>query len=384
MITREDLIASATKLLTEHDAILLEFGTAVGKSKISLDLASGKILIVYKQVPHHSNWVSEIAKWNIAKDITFVSYDSLHKKSGTQWDYIILDEAHAITPLRLERLNNLYTSKWVFLSATVPFAKKRLLSELSKFKTIKFDLRDAINNDMLPQGNLYIVNQFLDNTTRNLIFKRHFKKYKEEKTVSYSDRNNYRNVNLNIQCTEQEYYYLIEEKLNYYKELYFKERKDYLKLFWLRAGSERKAFINSLKTKTLKKLLSKLQHKRLILFAHSAAQLKELGIDTFVYANNKSGVNEQLIADFNEGISDKIYNLKILNEGMNLVNIEAGIITEFDSTSLNAVQRTGRVWRSLAPEVYFIKVAFTQDDKNFETLRAESRLNFKIINATDL
>lgn len=384
MITREDLIISATELLKQHDAILLEFGTAVGKSKISLDLASGKILVVFKQVPHYNNWLLELQKWNITKDITFVSYDSLHKKAGTNWDYIILDESHAITPVRLDKLYEMTTSKWIFLSATVPFNKKKLLSELCKFKTVKFGLKEAIKNEMLPQGNLYIVNQFLDNTERNLIFKKHFKKYKDEITVNYSNRNNYRNVNLNIECTEQEYYYLIEEKLNYYKDLYFKERKDYLKIFWLRAGSERKAFINSLKTKTLKKLLTKLHEKRLIVFAHSAAQLQELGVDTFVYSNNKTGVNEQIISDFNAGITDKIYNLKILNEGMNLVNIEAGIITEFDGTSLNAVQRTGRVWRSLAPEVYFIKIAFTQDDKNFETLRTESGLEFKIINVNDL
>lgn len=377
-MTREQLYNKAKEKLDKSKAVLLQFGTGVGKTKTALDLADGNILIVYHNTPHLDNWKNECNKWNINKDITYTTYDSLHHLKDTKWDFIILDECHSITELRLEKLQDIYSDKYIYLSATVPYEKKLLLNKLAKFTTVKFTLTDAINAEILPPGNIYIVNRFLDNTTPNLIYKKHYKKYKEEKTVQFKDRFLYKNTNLNIICTEKEYYTILDENVSYWKNLYTMYRQDYQKIQWLLAGNNRKTWLNNLKTDALIKLLEKLNDKRVIIFAYTKEQLDQLNITDYIYSKNSKKVNEDVLNKFNSGDVNKLFNLKILNEGMNLSNIDAGIIVGIDSKPLSSIQRMGRVWRSNSPEVYFIRIPFTRDDDYFTQLREEVNQDFII------
>jgi len=383
-VTRNDLQERAGKFIEQHNAVILEFGTGVGKTKTVLEAIHGKSLVVYKQSPHYQNWLAEISKWNINKDITFITYDSLHHLEGTTWDFIVLDEAHGGTDLRIEKLKQLITKKWIFLSATLPYDKKILLRQLADFKIMKFSLDDAIEYNMLPEGSIFIVNRFLDNKTRNCVYQKHFKKYNTTITVDYQSRHYHRNVNLDIECTEQEYYSMLDEDVNRYRDIYFKERQDYQKTLWLQAGSKRKKWLNSIKTDIARKLIDKLGDKRIVIFAYTKEQIELLHDGEYVYSKFGKKKNTQTIQDFNDLHTNRLFNLKVLNEGMNLTAIDAGIIIGIDGKPLSSIQRMGRVWRSNRPEVYFIKIPYTQDDKYFIELQKETKQQFIILNDYDL
>lgn len=56
-MTRDDLQERAGKFIEQHNAVILEFGTGVGKTKTVLEAIHGKTLVVYKQSPHYQNWL---------------------------------------------------------------------------------------------------------------------------------------------------------------------------------------------------------------------------------------------------------------------------------------------------------------------------------------
>ena len=371
----------AVQFIKDNDASIIEFGTGTGKTLTALLAAEGKILIVFKQEPHYQNWLNEIEKWNIEKDITLSTYDSLHKLEGTSWDIVILDEGHAGTDLRIEKLKQINTKKWVCLTATLPYDKRLLLKQLAKFKSIKYSLDNAIEDGIMPAGKLYIVDKHLDNRIAHLYYERKLPKKKDveytELKVSFSNRNNYSfGYILLIQCTEYQYYQCLSEDVDKLKESYIRTRQEFRKFFWLQKATQRKNWLSELKTGIAKKILSKLEGKRTVIFGHSKDQLESLGATDYVYSKHGKKRNAQVIQDFNEGNTDKLFNLKVLNEGMNLTHIEAGLIIAIDGKPLSSIQRMGRVWRSDSPEVYFIRIPFTRDSDNFTELFQEVKQEF--------
>ena len=381
----------ALQFIQKHDASIIEFGTGTGKTKIALDAVNGKILVCYKQTPHLENWHAECTKWNIVKDITYTTYDSLHHLAGTSWDWIILDEAHAGTDLRVEKLKLLNTKKWICLTATLPHDKKLLLKQLANFKSIKYTLDDAINDGLLPEGKIYIVDKHLDNKYPTLTYFRKLpRKVKNQENemlhINFSERTKYTyGVNLYIKCTEYQYYECLSEDVEYLKFQYFKGRQEYQKNLWLQAATKRKTWLSSLKTDVAAKILgARLRNKRSVIFAHTADQLERLNIKDYIYSARGKKYNQDLIQRFNNKEFDWLFNLKVLNEGMNLEGIEAGLVIAIDASPLSSIQRMGRVWRSSSPEVYFIRIPFTKDAENFEKLFKEIKQEFVSLDEKDL
>ncbi len=73
-------------------------------------------------------------KSKAGKAMKTILYASL-KSQKDKADFVILDECHALTPLRVQHLRNILQrgTRLIFLSATIPDEKKYIINELCKF-----------------------------------------------------------------------------------------------------------------------------------------------------------------------------------------------------------------------------------------------------------
>lgn len=382
IIMRDELQLDAVKAINDNNRVLIEFGTGLGKSKIALDASSGKTtLLVYKQMPHLENWLDETKKWNT--DVTkfmFTTYNSLHKYANQSFDVVILDEAHAITDKRLHQLKQINFNKGIYLSATVPYEKKLLLSQLGKYKLIKFSLQDAIDSEMLPEPKIFIHEYNLDDKNVTQLYERIRKADKQVLTINYAERFNYlqrKNIGLRIQCTEKQYYDLLCNDIDFWKKKYFtlKAQNDYkfggvARNLWLNKASQRKQWTNNLKTNKAKQILQTFNN-RVIVFSSTIEQCNLLAEDymkDYPRVHSKMKDNQTVVNDFNSGKIDRLYNCSILNEGMNLTQLDACLITGIDGKELSTVQRIGRSMRSQEPEIHIIKAVGTKDGENVDKI----------------
>ena len=110
------------KILTSKHNILLEFPTGFGKSKCALDIVTHnnykKVLIVIPRLVLKENWKAEIKKWG-GSQASYVTYISLYKHVGIEYDCIIFDECHHLSDRCLDIIDTLKYKQAILLSATV-------------------------------------------------------------------------------------------------------------------------------------------------------------------------------------------------------------------------------------------------------------------------
>ena len=90
------------------------------------------------------------------------------------------------------------------------------------------------------------------------------------------------------------------DKIDYWKELYFRNRQVWQKFKWLNYGSQRKRFLAEIKTSYALEVIHKLQRdkKRFICFAGSIKQAEILGSkDSTIHSKCKNTQN--IIDNFN-------------------------------------------------------------------------------------
>ncbi|HPQ79660.1 MAG TPA: helicase-related protein, partial [Candidatus Dojkabacteria bacterium] len=171
-----------------------------------------------------------------------------------------------------------------------------------------------------------------------------------------------------IKTTQQHWYKLQSDRIEYLKLRYFKSQQEWHKVKWLKAANDRKKFLSSCKTEHAKILLDSLKDKRFICFTGSIAQSEELSNGFSVHSGVSKNLRQEMITDFNTGKVDKLFVTGMLREGQNLNNIEAGVVIQLDNNEKYYYQTQGRVLRSLAPEFYILYVKNTQDEKYTQTV----------------
>lgn len=332
---KDKIQQQAVNFSNKHNTILLSFSTGVGKSlaaiKIIESIPGSKWYIICKETNHITNWHEEFLKHkkeHLLPYIKFFCYASLHKYK--EKSNLILDEGHAITENRLSYLQKIAGEKVVILSATVDIEKKTLLEKITgNIKEYHIPLTVAIEKGLLPPPEVYIVK-----------------------------------VTLNKE--QQERYKNLSSKVEYFKNTYFQTQEEWAKFKWLNTALQRKSFIANCKTEPVKKILKILKNKRLICFTNSIEQCEELGGKYVIHSKVKN--IKDIIFKFNKGKIDKLFAVNMLREGMNLSNIQAGIITQLDNKKLSFIQMLGRVFRSEFPVCYIIVVEDTQDEVYLNTV----------------
>ena len=167
-----------------------------------------------------------------------------------------------------------------------------------------------------------------------------------------------------MSCTQKEAYNFYTAQFNKLKEQYMNNRKEYIRFKWLQMGSQRILLLCNTKTKVVSKLLSKLDKdkQRYICFCTSIEQAEQLG-DKKYAIHSKNNNSLKILDDFNNQKIDKIFACKMLQEGQNLVNIQAGIIIQLDGQERTFIQRFGRAMRANSPVQYIFYYRNTRDEE---------------------
>ena len=381
-MTREELNSQAIELLKTNNNIAIQAATGVGKSKIAIDLcceiatkqiAPLRVLLVVAEIAHIDNWNKEFIKWNWSfGQVTTICYASLKNYRDSKWDVIIFDEAHHLgSELRLDVFDTL-SSRWkIFLSATLKESFIHILEEFcGPIATIKMGLQDAFNADILPEPKIILIPLELDNTNYSeTIVEEWGKKDKRLKAECMykdmwkflRDKKRVPNGTLTVHCTAKQKYEYLCKMFEYYKKRYMINRNERLKNLWLQWGSKRKMYLGSLKTEFAKSLMSEQKGKRFICFCTNIDQAEYLGGENSVHSKKKNC--QEIINKFNEKQINSLFAVGMLQEGVNLTDIEVGVIVQLDGEERSFIQRFGRTLRSDSPVQYIIYFKDTRDEE---------------------
>jgi superfamily II DNA or RNA helicase len=331
------------------------------------------ILFVVAERAHIKNWEDELDKWSpnfdtvVSKHITIMCYNSLSKAKDRHWDVIVFDEAHHMfTEKRMAIITEgIYAPIVYMLSATLSSSKIDMAEEIfGKFKTSTVTLKDAIEGDILPDPKVYVVEMQLDNVKRHEEIK--IGNDPKAPVVKWEDRAKYiyKNIPCIIQCTEFQKNLYLTQCVDYWNERYHRSHTEFQRVKAANYGSQRKRFLGELKTLAVRNLLGKLpKNKRYVCFCASVAQAENLCAKDTISSKKADKYNQQIIDSFNKKERNSIYAVGMITEGMNLTDIQVGIIVQLDGKERLFLQKAGRVMRSDFPNIYIIYFKDTQDEK---------------------
>lgn len=353
---KEEIQTKGLTLTDSYSNILYEWATGIGKSLMAIKIiekSNENWNIVLAETIHEQNWRNEFKEHNkeyLLNKVKFFCYASLHKYIDSK-NYIFDEVHHIFSDKRINLLQQIYlgkAKKLICLSATLTKRQKeQLQSIIGKYYTYTITLSKAIDLGILPEPTVYFIGVELDTTNRYCKFNFNKDKF--------------------VMCTEREMYDRMSDRVEYLKQKFMSTREEFAKIKWLSSANTRKKFLSECKTKYAKILLNNLKDKRLICFTGSIKQSEELSHGLSVHSKIGKDLNESMIESFNNGEINKLFATGMLREGVNLSNIEVGIIIQLDNTERYFTQIHGRTLRSLYPEQYVMYVKGTQDEVYVQT-----------------
>lgn len=398
--------SNAVSLSKIHRFLCLEWSTGTGKTLGALKIVKNILkenpkatgYLICKESTHKKNWQDDIKKHKmvkVGKSMKTVLYASL-KNQKVKADFVILDECHALTPLRIKALRNILqkNTQIIFLSATIPEEKKDLMNNLCKqvhYDTIS--LNRAFELKLLPEPSLIVHKVFLKKKVEGKIWEYKYRKAKNgskaiikctHDRLFMTLKNTSKDAAIICTGSEQEYYDAVTKHMAYYQGLSQDMSVPYpirtgCRNKFLNLASNRKKFIAEVKTQTVKNLVEEFRtsKSRFICFTGSIKQVQEIGGESSIHSKNDTVANQELIDCFNRLECDELFAVKMLREGVNLTQIEKGIITQLDSKIGSFFQMLGRCLRYELPEMHLLVVQDTQDMVYFN--RSMDNFNKKYI-----
>lgn len=365
--------------LKDSPRVILRWATGCGKSKMAIDLINHivrthnnirvvKVLFVVAERAHIKNWQDEFDKWHLRTDrvaTDIICYASLHKvKDNSTYHVIVYDEAHHLfTEKRKAIAESLHAPCVFLLSATLSPQKVEAISEIyGNFKVSTVTLKDAIKKDILADPRVYLIEMELDN--KNPVERIVLGSGDNLPLIRWEDRNQYifKNAPCIIQCTAQEKYIFLTNKMEYWKQRYEKSKNPYHHNMWVNTGSTRKRFLGELKTEAVYRLTTRMpKYRRYVCFCASVNQADMLSRNT-ISSRKASSKNQHIIDSFNARRINNIYAVGMITEGMNLADIQAGIIVQLDGKERLFIQKFGRSMRAQDPVSYIFYFKGTQDE----------------------
>lgn len=393
---RKDVLQNKEfELLKDKHRVILRWATGTGKSSMAIKLANNaavscgtkcSALFVVAERAHIKNWQQEFNKWSLKDDIdvTIICYNSLHKVN-TYYDIIVLDEAHhAFTEKRLGILQYIKAKYVYLLSATLPSKKIYEIEDIyGKFEISTVSLKSAVEQNILPEPKIYVIPMELDNTEYNQTISTGTGV--NLPTVRWEDRFKYLNKHMPciIQCTERQKYINFTNSMEYWKERYTRSHNQFHHNKWVSLGSQRKRYLGELKTAYIRQLIDSFSlKKRFICFCASVKQAQEIDPYNTISSKRPSKLNQQIIDAFNDKKIHRLFAVGMANEGLNLKDIQAGIITQLDGKERLFIQKVGRSLRADTPVAYIFYYKDTQDEVYLKN--ALENLDEKYIVYTDI
>ena len=369
-MTRDEIRDDILKLNAK--SILAELPTSAGKSRVAIEFINerglkGNILIVVPRLILFDNWKDEFVKWgyqDILKQVTFTTYISLAKHSDKHYDLVIYDECHHLSERAREAIDYIDSEYNILLSATVKKSLKKEIKILFPgIKCYKVSLKEAIDENILPDPKVYLVPLQLDNKTIDQFFLIGPKKIKNPTIVPFSSRfqaKRDKTHTYKVMCTQAQYYEEMSSMVDFYKRQYFRTNNQIIYFRWQKAAKDRLMWLSGLKNDVAKKILSTLKNKRTLTFCNGIEQTEILGKYCI---NSKNDSSLKYLEDFNKGKINHITSCNMLCEGANLTNCQVGIFVSINSSEIMTTQKNGRLLRHKEPIIFIIYYKDTREEE---------------------
>ena len=351
----------------KHNKYLLELPTGLGKTYLSImklrqwnNEFAGKFLIVIPKNVLIKNWKSEFEKFDceyLLDKIVFTTYVSLQKHVDEQWEGIVFDEIHHLSDRCKGIFSVMKYNYFIGLSATLKKEVKNwLYFNIRGLDIVRMQLKDAIDNEILPSPKVILIPMYLDKSIIKEIIVRN-PKMATVVDCSWRERVYYmtrKDVQVHIHCTEQQWY-------DYYTNSIEKmKNKPVLKNAYLAKCGKRLKWLSNKKTDFVKEILKKIRHHRIITFCNSIEQSKLLGKNSI---NSKNGIAQDILNNFNNKVINKVTCVEMLTEGCNLSDCKVGVFATLNSSKLLQFQKTGRLLRHPKPVLIIPYYKNTRDEE---------------------
>lgn len=342
-MTREEVNSLALSKIDGTKCLILELITGMGKTKVAIDLMNHicdrvfrndnsptSILILVAKIVHKQTWLDEMKKWGGIKSdyITIECYESLKNYENSRFDVVVADEMQHLSEARLEVLNTISINEaFIGLSATIKRDMRDYFINNYDAKVIKCGLREAVEDEVLPEPTVYLIPLTLDTTK----FTYKIKKFGRD-----------------IITTQKGYYDTVSSLIDWYKSKYFNSRNERMKNLWLSTAGKRLKWCAEQKESLVLSLLDKFRNYKTLTFCSSIEQSERLGKYNITSKNKSSIKNLEM---FNANKIKHITACNILNEGVNLTNCKVGIFCNLNSSEIIVKQRVGRILRHKSPVI---------------------------------
>lgn len=359
-MTREEVNNLALTKIDEAKYLILELITGMGKTKVAIDLINHicdrvfnreqsptTILILVAKTVHKQTWKEEIEKWGGIKSdyITIECYESLKKYDSAYFDIVIADEMQHLSDARLEVLETIHINEaFIGLSATIKKDMRDYFVNAYKAEVIKCGLKEAVEDEVLPEPTVYLLPLSLD--TKNYSYR--IKKFKRD-----------------IITTQQGYYDTISSLIKWYKNKFLTSRRERIKNLWLSTAGKRLKWLSEQKEDVVLALLNKFKDCKTLTFCSSIEQSERLGKYNITSKNKASVKNLEM---FNLNKIKHITACNILNEGVNLTNCRVGIFCNLNSSEIVVKQRVGRILRHKSPIIIIPYFKDTREEELVEKM----------------
>lgn len=359
-MTREEVNNLALTKIDEAKYLILELITGMGKTKVAIDLINHicdrvfnreqsptTILILVAKTVHKQTWKEEIEKWGGIKSdyITIECYESLKKYDSAYFDIVIADEMQHLSDARLEVLETIHINEaFIGLSATIKKDMRDYFVNAYKAEVIKCGLKEAVEDEVLPEPTVYLLPLSLD--TKNYSYR--IKKFKRD-----------------IITTQQGYYATISSLIKWYKNKFLTSRRKRIKNLWLSTAGKRLKWLSEQKEDVVLALLDKFKDCKTLTFCSSIEQSERLGKYNITSKNKASVKNLEM---FNLNKIKHITACNILNEGVNLTNCRVGIFCNLNSSEIVVKQRVGRILRHKSPIIIIPYFKGTREEELVEKM----------------
>lgn len=375
-MTREEVNNLALSKIDGAKCLILELITGMGKTKVAIDLINHvcdrvfrnegeptTILILVAKTVHKQTWKDEIEKWGGIKSdyITIECYESLKNYENSYFDVVVADEMQHLSEARLEVLETIHINEsFIGLSATIKRDMRDYFIHNYNAEVIKCGLREAVEDEVLPEPTVYLLPLSLD--TANYTYK--VKKFGRD-----------------IITTQKGYYDSVSSLIEWYKNKYFNSRNERIKNLWLSTAGKRLKWCAEQKEALVLSLLDKFKNYKTLTFCSSIEQSERLGKYNITSKNRASVKNLEM---FNLNKIKHITACNILNEGVNLTNCRIGIFCNLNSSEIVVKQRVGRILRHKSPTIIIPYFKDTREEelveKMIEEYSKDSIINVNSIN----
>ena len=362
-MTREEVNNLALSKIDKAKYLILELITGFGKSKLAIDLINHicdrvfrnhesptSILILVAKTVHKQTWKDEIEKWGGIKSdyVTIECYESLHKYKDSYFDIVVMDELQHLSDARLEILESIHIDEaFIGLSATIKRDMRDYFINNHKAEVIKCGLKEAVEDEVLPEPTVYLLPLSLD-------------------TIKYTYK--IKRFGRNIITTQKGYYDSISSLIDWYKNKYFNSRNERIKNLWLSTAGKRLKWCSEQKEEIVNSILNKFKNYKTLTFCSSIEQSERLGKYNITSKNKDSIKNLEL---FNTNKIKHITSCAILNEGVNLTNCKIGIFCNLNSSEIITRQRCGRLLRHKSPVIIIPYFKDTREEDLVEKMIIE-------------